>query len=167
MKKLTTIFALAICALAFSQSQKNEIKLNLLNSIIGAPEITYERLLLNNQSVGISAAVSLDSKENLYFNYGFAPYYRIYFGKKENAGFFVEANTSLTNYHYENYDNNNYQILGWKNETNFGFGAAIGFKLLTSNNLVSEVFGGLGRRFSVKNTDDAFPRIGISIGKRF
>ena len=87
--------------------------------------------------------------------------------KKENAGFFVEANTSLTNYHYENYDNNNYQILGWKNETNFGFGAAIGFKLLTSNNLVGEVFGGLGRRFSVKNTDDAFPRIGISIGKRF
>ena len=166
MKKLTTIFALTLSALAFSQSQKNEIKLNLLNSIIGAPEITYERLLQNNQSIGISAAVSLDSKENLSFNYGFAPYYRIYFGKKDNAGFFVEANTSVTSYHYNNYYYNN-QINDWKSETNFGFGAAIGFKLMTKNNLIGEVFGGLGRRFGSNYTDDAFPRIGITIGKRF
>lgn len=176
MKKLVTILAISSIGMLYSQENaaKNEIKLNLLNSIIGAPEVTYERLLANNQSVGISAAVSLDSKENLSFNYGFAPYYRIYFGKKDNAGFFVEANTSVTSYNFDNYTYyyaNDGSLIrkegGYINEAKFGFGAAIGFKLMTKNNLIGEVFGGVGRRFGSNYTDDAFPRIGITLGKRF
>ena len=64
MKKLISIFAVFCSTLAFSQSQKNEIKLNLLNSIIGAPEITYEKLNKKKQTEGIFAADKLNSKEN-------------------------------------------------------------------------------------------------------
>jgi hypothetical protein len=50
--------------------------------------------------------------------------------------------------------------------TNFGFGAAIGVKLLTRNNFVGELVMGVGRLFG-KPQIEAYPRLGVSIGKRF
>ncbi|MFN8363857.1 MAG: hypothetical protein U0T78_00565 [Cloacibacterium normanense] len=52
MKKLITIFAVFCSTLAFSQSEINEFKVNILYTAIGMPELSYERLISDNSSVG-------------------------------------------------------------------------------------------------------------------
>lgn len=151
---------------------KNEIKINLLTSILSLPEITYERLLAGNMGVGMAISFGIGN-ENGYSDYRFlaTPYYRVYFGKEEAAGFFIEANTALGylhernfyytgNFAYDEYDNYNPKF-------NFGLGAAIGAKFLTRNGFLGEVYAGAGRFLGDQRSIDAFPRIGITIGKRF
>mgnify|MGYP000146115486 CR=1 FL=1 len=53
-----------------------------------------------------------------------------------------------------------------RSSTNFGFGAAAGVKLLARNGFVGEVYLGLGRLFG-ESIAGAYPRVGISLGKRF
>ena len=45
-----------------------------------------------------------------------------------------------------------------------GLGLALGWKYLTPNNWVGEIFVGGGRDFV---NDSSYPRVGISLGKRF
>ena len=63
MKKLITIFAVFCSTLAFSQSENSEFKVNILYTAIGMPELSYERLISDNSSLGASVAFSLDKKE--------------------------------------------------------------------------------------------------------
>ncbi len=53
-----------------------------------------------------------------------------------------------------------------KTETNMGagLGIAIGWKYLSRNNWIGEIYLGGGRDFI---NDGGYPRLGISIGKRF
>ncbi len=149
--------------------KRNELKLNLLNSVLGFPEITYERILTNEASVGLSLAVSLGESNNVFIdNYKFmaTPYYRMFFGKKTN-GFFIEGNATLinANYFYTVYTSNS----SWRvdnKEVSFGLGAALGLKFATKNNYIGEILGGAGR-FLGDTYREVYPRIGITIGKRF
>ncbi len=164
MKKLTTIFTLVISVFAFSQTENNEFKINILYTAIGIPELSYERLISDNSSLGASVAFSLDKKEDMELRFSFSPYYRMFFGQKKAAGFFIEANSIIVNYVdtiYYNGSTNTYET-----KTGFGLGAAAGAKFLTKNNLIGEVYGGLGRVFG-DNSLGAYPRFGISLGKRF
>lgn len=45
-------------------------------------------------------------------------------------------------------------------------GIAAGGKFLTKNGFVGEIYGGVGRLFGNSNVE-AYPRGGITIGKRF
>lgn len=74
MKHLFLSIAL-LCALStFSQEttektiKKNEIKINLLYFILDFPEITYERLLTDQTSLGVSVAFSIDNNNSEYNN---------------------------------------------------------------------------------------------------
>ena len=51
------------------------------------PELSYERLISDNSSVGASVAFSLDKKEDMDLRFSFTPYYRMFFGQKKAAGF--------------------------------------------------------------------------------
>lgn len=157
---------------------KQEIKLNLAMAIAGVPEITYEYFLEDNSSVGLSMGVGLDKPEDLSLRFIVTPYYRLFFGKKNNAGFFIEANAAVASYRdvytYVDYifdENGNYQFVESEvfdeKSTNFGMGAAVGFKLLTRNNYVGELYAGVGRLFGDSNDIEVYPRVGVSIGKRF
>ena len=164
MKKLITIFAVFCSTLAFSQSEINEFKVNILYTAIGMPELSYERLISDNSSVGASVAFSLDKKEDMDLRFSFTPYYRMFFGQKKAAGFFIEANSIIVKYVdtiYYNESTNTYET-----KTGFGLGAAAGAKFLTKNNLIGEVYGGVGRVFG-DNSLGAYPRFGITLGKRF
>ena len=164
MKKLITIFAVFCSTLAFSQSENNEFKVNILYTAIGMPELSYERLISDNSSVGASVAFSLDKKEDMDLRFSFTPYYRMFFGQKKAAGFFIEANSIIVKYVdtiYYNESTNTYET-----KTGFGLGAAAGAKFLTKNNLIGEVYGGVGRVFG-DNSLGAYPRFGITLGKRF
>lgn len=174
MKNLTIlVIALLVSTTAFSQKShhlmgkeksrdipQNEVKLNLGTAVFGLyPEITYERILSEDFSLGASAGVSLDKNEYP-LTFGFMPYARWFFGgnskslQKYGAGFFIEANGAL----FSRDD------VFTDSDFGAGLGLAIGWKYLTSNNWVGEIFSGAGRDFV---NDNGYPRVGITIGKRF
>lgn len=164
MKKLITTLAVICSSLAFSQSENNEFKVNILYTAIGMPELSYERLISDNSSVGASLAFSLDKKEDMDLRLSFTPYYRMFFGQKKAAGFFIEANSIVLNYVDTIYFDGTSSK--YETRTGFGLGAAAGAKFLTKNNLIGEVYGGVGRVFG-DNSLGAYPRFGITLGKRF
>jgi hypothetical protein len=175
MKKILLIVLMGLSINAFAQeatvvkSKLNEIKVNAPYLLAGYPEVSYERIIDDESSVGISIGFSADEV----FNYDFTaiPYYRFYFGKKQAAGFFIEGNgivfsgknesviyDDITN----NYNSNNSSHLG------MGLGMAIGGKFLNKNGWVGELFAGGGRNFiNEDKISNAYPRFGLSIGKRF
>jgi hypothetical protein len=145
----------------------NELKINLAMSIGGLPEITYERFIADNMGVGLSAAISLDN--SLATNAIILPYYRVYFGSKKAAGFFIEGNGAMVvekqySYNYDHYGY--YSSSSTSSVAHFGLGAALGVKFLTRNGLLGEIHLGLGRLF-INNGDAVYPRIGLTLGKRF
>lgn len=154
---------------------KNELKVNLLSSILALPEISYERLLEDNMGVGLSLAFGIGDAGDDLSDYKFlaVPHYRLYFGKKPAAGFFIEGNAALSsvkeNYYYSYSSFNGYYVSNVESKTrfNFGLGAAIGAKFLTRNGFLGEISGGVGRFIGSDKSVEAFPRIGITLGKRF
>lgn len=145
----------------------NELRLNLLMSIAGLPELSYERFIADNMGIGLSAAISLDKFENESMRSIILPYYRLYFGNKKANGFFIEGNMAMIGIKEYDYISS-YQSLPvtTKYTTNFGFGAAVGAKFLTRNNFLGEAYLGVGRLFG-ESSVGAYPRVGISLGKRF
>ncbi len=159
---------------AIGQGGNNELKINLLYTILGIPEISYERLLVDNMGVGASVLIGIDNSTGNSF--AFIPYYRIYFGAKKASGFFIEGNTGIitTSEYYDSYYSNGgfYPITSNViiNKTYFGLGAAAGAKFLTRNGFIGEVYLGAGRLLGNKNNyanDQVYPRVGFTLGKRF
>ncbi|MGV3705484.1 MAG: hypothetical protein ACO1NU_08910 [Arcticibacter sp.] len=146
--------------------KKNELKLNLLYGVLGIGELTYERVLDENQALGASIAFGFTDDTD--YKFSLLPYYRMYFGKKPAAGFFIEGNAGLFSYrefYYYHTDANGFSVTRDDNKNSFGAGLAVGGKFLNKNGLFGEVYTGIGRLFS--GTDDVFPRLGITLGKRF
>lgn len=157
---------------AIGHGGNNELKINLLFTVLGMPEISYERLLADNMGVGASVFVGLDDSQD--YKFGFIPHYRIYFGAKKASGFFIEGNASLiTSRDYSSIYYSSSSYYGYygsveKNITTFGLGAAAGGKFLTRNGFLGEAYLGVGRSIGENASDlEAYPRVGITIGKRF
>lgn len=150
---------------------KNELKINLPTSIFASfPEITYERVLDSDISVGAALGVSLDN--DLYpVNFAFTPYFRWFFGgnsenmQRYGAGFFIEANAGLISVdtHNAEYTDETF-VSTYEKDMGAGLGLAVGWKYLTRNSWIGEVYLGGGRDFV---NEGAYPRMGISVGKRF
>lgn len=179
MKKQTLLIAAMLVSLtAFSQKThrvmgwkisrdlpQNEIKLNLGTTIIGLyPEISYERILSEDFSLGTALGASLSEDEYpLYF--GLMPYARWFFGgsasnlQKYGAGFFIEANGALLS-QKEYLDG----AASPTSEIGAGLGLALGWKYLTRNHWIGELYFGGGRDFV---NDGGYLRLGVTIGKRF
>ena len=144
----------------------NELKLNLPLAIFGSYlEVSYERVFKEDLSFGFSAGVGTGDRYIL--NYNLTPYFRWFFGgnrrsmEKFGAGLFLEANGSLFGIEREVVSGWN-----WRTENVFGagIGMAIGWKYVSRNDWVMELLLGGGRDFV---NDGAYPRMGISIGRRF
>lgn len=152
----------------------NEVKLNLGTTIFGLyPELSYERIINEDFGVGASAGIGLGS--DYIMNFAFTPYARWYFGgnaanlQKYGAGFFIEANGSLFSQRIQKTyftSTDGYASVTSNSEDAFGagLGLGIGWKYLSKNNWVGEFLLGVGRDFI---NEGAYPRGGITIGKRF
>jgi hypothetical protein len=152
---------------AIGHGGNNEIKVNLLYMTLGIPEISYERLIADNMGLGLSTMVSLSDDEDM--NLGLLATYRLYFGTKKANGFFIEGNTGVITkkeyvYSYEMYAADMAPTRTTK--ANFALGAACGAKFLTRNGFLGEAYLGVDRLLG-GGTEDFYPRIGITIGKRF
>ena len=134
----------------------NEIKVNGAYLLAGLAEITYEGILGEDSAIGVSVGFALDN--SIDYRFSAIPYYRLYFGKKRAAGFFVEGNGAF------------FSERDFESDTEFGagLGLAVGGKFINSKGWIAELFLGLGRNL-VNNDDisEAYPRAGILVGKRF
>jgi len=175
MKKIIPfIFLFFFTNFLFSQKIKpklptHELRLNLLYTAVGLPEISYEKIINNESSYGVSFAFSVDSYIDL--NYIILPYYRHYFSKKRAAGFFMEANASLGSFKgsfYGYHSDGGYYGSNVGNRTGAGLGFSIGQKFVTKQNWTANITLGVSRNI-VNNIfiDASYPRIEIALGKRF
>lgn len=147
------------------QLGNNEIRLNLLTSVFAYPEINYEYFLEDNMGVGVAVAFALEGKDEMDLRFQVVPYYRLYFGEKKAAGFFIEGNMAIAK-QTDYWDWDDYNEHAREESTNFGLGFAAGGKFLTRNGFVGEAYLGVGRLFG-NSIVGAYPRVGLSIGKRF
>jgi len=168
-KTLCTITALCLFFTLFSQEtvkvkpvEKNEIKLNLLMTLMSFPEISYEHVWGSNIGLGASVGFPVENNST---SFQILPYTRFYFGENATKSFFIEASLAFQSYKNYNYDNYSYNYSStYHNDFDFGLGVSFGYKYVNSSGLIGELFFGLGRTF---DRDDVYTRIGISIGKQF
>lgn len=162
-----------------------EWKINAFNLLIfQALDITFEKYIDDESSFGFSALVSLDGNNRFnetapfYFEtVALSPYYRIYFGRGANVGFFIEAFGSLSFGKYDNYDFDYYIDEGlidyyydydpYKSFTELGLGFSVGGKIVTKKKYTVSVIAGTARNFISEDGPGAMPRVGITIGRRF
>ncbi len=150
----------------------NEIKINLLTTLFGIPEVSYERIVANNRSAGISMFFTSSTKY-IDFNFGAIPYYRVYFAKRKASGFFIEANTAILNLPEKTKGasiitpSGTYYSSKIVNKTVFGIGGAIGGKFLTRAGFTGEIYLGAEKVLPDTKSVAFYPRIGYTLGKRF
>lgn len=150
----------------------NEIKINLLSTLFGIPELTYERIFEDNMAAGISTFISSSTKY-IDFNFAAIPYYRFYFGGRKASGLFVEANTAVLNLEKKSKGasivtpSGIYYNIDIIDKTVLGVGGAIGGKFLTRAGFTGELYLGAGKVLSDNNSVALYPRIGYILGKRF
>ncbi|TDU43187.1 hypothetical protein BXY82_0594 [Gelidibacter sediminis] len=159
-----------------THSGKNELKLNAVFLLFGSFEPSYERNLTEQSSVGISAFIPFDSKNfDMDLNYYISPYYRIFFGNKYAAGFFLEGFGMLNSIdrEYAIHTPDGGRKYWDENVTDFALGFGLGGKWLTSGGFVFEVNGGIGRNFFNTNNSEYYDyspivgKFGFNLGYRF
>ena len=178
MKKLVLLLCLVSFWSGRSQEsqttsfKKNELKLNAVMLIAGAGEFTYERILDEESSAGISLFFSYD--KNIDTKFSLTPYYRFFFGKKPAAGFFVEGFGMYNTYEYKFSTYNSYTGYYYPNTdtiSDFALGFGLGSKWITKKGFVFEINAGVGRNlFNPKSSDynnELVGRGGITLGYRF
>ena len=182
MKKIILVAFLAVSFIrvhaqeaksAIDVQKQNEVKINGLYLVLGALEVTYERLLNEESGVGLSIFLPIDDAVNDGINYYVSPYYRFYFGKKYAAGFFVEGFGMLNSYDYttigflQSFDA---VASDTENVTDFALGIGVGGKWITNRGMFAEVNFGVGRNLFNSNDFSDYEVIGkasIAIGIRF
>jgi len=158
-------------SIANTYEKQNEVKLNAFMLLLGALDLTYERNLNEESSLGISFFTTYDN-ENLDsdLNYYISPYYRIFFGKKYAAGFFIEGFGMLNSIDREITSNINGDFTSNKETvTDFALGFGLGGKWVTKSGFVFELSGGVGRNLFKNDYDETslVGKIGFNLGYRF
>ena len=144
-------------------------------AIYGLPELSYERIVEDNMSYGVSISIAADKPFDYFTDNGIperaivCPYYRVYFGKKKAAGFYIEGNMAVASQKQTNYPDysTNPTTYNDRNSTGFGFGGALGVKLLARNGFIGDIYAGYGRLFGENANYNGYPRLGVCIGRRF
>ncbi len=152
-----------------NDSKKNEIKINGLYLVLGAVEVTYERLINEESGVGISVFLPLDNDIKDDIDYYISPYYRMYFGKKYASGFFVEGFGLLSSVKENKFSFIEGDVFVIENNvTDFALGIGIGGKWITKRGFLAELNFGVGRNlFNGGSNEDFVGKIGITLGYRF
>lgn len=156
----------------------NEVKINLPLALAGSIDLSYERILLEDLSLGASGSVAWS--KSYPYRYSVMPYARWFFWKHRGqdaypgAGFFIEVNSGFFSATGEkNYGYNEGGSLHIETKTAQEFGAGlglgIGWKWISKSGFVGEIFTGGGRNFVPASKDmvPAYFRAGISLGYRF
>ena len=176
MRKIALILCISFFWSGHSQETKttdfkrNEIKGNALFLVLGAGEITYERLI--NEDAGLGTSVFFAKENDFDTKFSLTPYYRAYFGKKLASGFFVEGFGMFStgkngNYSQYDFENQNYYTVEGKKFSDLALGFGLGSKWVHNRGFVFEINAGIGRNLFNSNSPEIIGRGGISLGYRF
>ncbi len=171
MRKVLIVLVLLTTLSSYAQEKaepvekNNEIHFNAFNLIaLKWLDVSYEHILNEESSVGISLLTNLDEEYAYFRHYSVTPYYRHFFSKGYAKGFFMEAfsmlNSGESNYGYYG-SNTNGEF------TDLAFGISVGGKFLTKGGFIGEVYAGVGRNLFDENAVEVVSRGGISFGYRF
>jgi hypothetical protein len=156
---------------------KHEIHFNVLMPIAAKSfEVSYERILNEDTSVGISGFVG--NHEYLDLQYMVSPYFRKYFSKSYASGFFMDVFLGVNQSKYEKWGYYNdtgdwVENYGEKYVTDAAFGVGAGAKFLTSDHFVGMIYGGIARNLFANIPEEYYysseivGKGGIYIGYRF
>ena len=166
--------------------KRNEVRLNLIAPIpFQAISLEYERAVALDVGVGVMASTYFGRERAnvvLFPTAGVMPYGRWYFGgrlfsmTKPNAGFFLEANSSiayndnLRNVHYEysTEEEKWEKKIEERSGISWGIGLGAGLKLVSRSNWSGEISCRLGRNIvKVSKWNIAYIYPAISVGYRF
>lgn len=146
--------------------KKNEIKGNALLLVSGFTEITYERILDKDSGIGVSAFYT--KIENTDIKFSLTPYYRVYFGKKNPRGFYIESFGMLnTGERKDQFYNDNGFYSRKTKYTDFALGFGLGAKWIHRKGFVFEFGAGIGRNLIESSSPPIVGRGGISFGYQF
>ena len=172
MKKFF-LFVFLLCSLFISAQETaeaektnySELKLNGLYLVLGALDVTYEYTLNEESALGLNVFLPIDNDVNESIRYYVSPYYRMYFGKKHAAGFFVEGFGMLNSVNRDVdfiFDDG---VDDYK--TDFALGVGIGGKWVTKRGFIGELGFGVGRNLFHSDTEsDLIAKVAITLGFR-
>lgn len=193
MKRIVLILVIlgAFTSIRAQEFDQNELRLNLLDMLSrGTLNASYERFLTPQTSLGVTTMVALNDDYTEKFE--FAPSFRMYFNDdllELRKSVFVEVFTAFlvteSPYYYDYidcpYPTQSIQAsaepqglsiapCGYYSEPSpeaaFALGMMLGKKWVNQSNFTFEFGLGFGR-YLTQNYNEAYPRINLSIGKRF
>ncbi|MDH7446595.1 hypothetical protein [Aquimarina sp. 2201CG14-23] len=189
---LTVLFTFQISS-AQEQSEipprdinKNEFSINPINIIaFGALDLSYERVISNNTSIGINAfyrlSDNIDTDGDIIDRDGIFDkelaltiQYKYFFGRRIARGFYIEGFGMLSSGEHDNYVNfvDNQGTLISSGEiaeeyTDFALGFAVGGKFVTRNGFFLDVGFGIGRNLFSSKGPEIIVRPNLYLGYRF
>jgi len=193
MKRFVFILVIlgAFTSIRAQEFDQNELRLNLLDMLSrGTLNASYERFLTPQTSLGVTTMVALNDDYTEKFE--FAPSFRMYFNDdllELRKSVFVEVFTAFlvteSPYYYDYidcpYPTQSIQAsaepqglsiapCGYYSEPSpeaaFALGMMLGKKWVNQSNFTFEFGLGFGR-YLTQTYNEAYPRINLSIGKRF
>lgn len=140
MKKLFVV-SLGILSIAASAQQKNSIKVNPVSLIVGGGNdlVTYERVITDHSSIGVSAGYAEFKIDNNRYNYTSGNIFYRYYTKEALKGLYFSGKTGFgggrTKY---TSDNKNMR----DTYTAFTIGALVGYQWVFNSGFTIDVNGG-------------------------
>lgn len=184
MKKALIILILVSFRLSGQQNDpskiiKSELNINLFSLLVFEGfELTYEKYIDNQSSYGISGFINLKGKNRFnddspfyYESYSITPFYRLYFGRKNKIGPFLEGFAGFSSGSYEHFDyiyNDNAFYSSYtasiKSYNTANLGISLGSKWNIKDKILFSTILGIGRSIGSANSPEFFPRISIALG---
>lgn len=156
-------------------NKKHEIRIDALEGLLlPSLDVSYEYVISKYSGVGASAAYIFDGENTSDFpqKFSFSPYFRQYFFNKKDygaRGFYAEGLLQFATGEGALFEfDEDGDVESDEDWTEFGVGATLGWKFVSTNGFVVDIHGGGGRYFL--NSDFApggFVRIGVNVGYRF
>jgi len=152
--------------------QKNEIKIDVVQPLIGGSvEAVYERILNEKSSLGASGLYMFSDEIDEDMNYSLTPYYRRYFGKKYAAGFFLEGFGMFSSIDGKKVYDTEERLTYTENADvyDLSLGIGLGSKWITKSGFIFEANFSYGQQlFNADRTDhNQVIRYGVKLGYRF
>lgn len=191
MKKLILLFLLGF---QFVQAQdtipksvlyqkRNEIRVDVLSTAFSRFNLTYERFLNKNYSVGLSGVFSNSKKVqddfnkgniNTFSKYEIIPFIRYNLSQGQRCFYFAEIFADLNGGDFREIvlltdaANSNYYAIQKSSYTDLGFGAAVGYKYYIKDQFGIELLVGFGSNlFNKDKSPDILSRVGLGVSYRF
>ncbi len=178
MKKIVVAIALLLTVSSFAQSygeKKNEAHLNVLNIMAFKwIDVSYERLLNEESTAGISFSTGFSKEHSNVFTYdrkyAVTPFYRFYISQVNASGVFGEVFGMINGGDVATVKEKDVTVLKpqkYVKYSDLGFGLGGGYKFVSNMGLTLQAFGGVGRNLFDENAPVIVIRAGVTIGYRF